>query len=221
MRWKALLAVVLIVVIVGLLLTTKTGLDYFEFLRNKVGEFFSVMFRKPPGELFEIVLTTSREPFFGQSYKVTNSSFSCSGVYQSIRFGEHVISQKTLKKVSIELKNIKGTFEYTKEGSIRLSGQSTFIEIDDLRLSSPRASRVEIEIVPLDFSLTNIDQDKITLFPVTGDIKRVINDKLDSVSLTNEKLEINDFRGELSFREGDMMLAGSASSIVGDKFSFM
>jgi len=221
MRWKVLLAIVLIVVIVGLLLTTKTGMDYFEFLRNRVGEFFSVMFRKPPGELFEVVLTTDREPFFGQSYKLTNSSFSCSGVYQSIRFGEHLINLKTLKKVYIELNDIKGTFEYTKEGVVKLSGDSTLIEIDDLTLSSSKPSKVEIEIVPLEFSLTNIVQDKITLFPVTGDIKRIINDKIDSVSLTNDKLEINNFHGELSLRDENIMLAGSTSSIVGDKFSFM
>lgn len=222
MRWKALLVVLIILGIVGFLLTTETGQKYAQFLKKKVGEFISVILRRtqPPGEAFRILLKTNREAFYGQSYGLANSDLSFTGIYSSIKIGEQEITKRTEKRVSITIKEMDGLFEYAEEGSIRLSGDSSYLEIDDYIYSSAKPFRIELEIVPLEFSLTNLIQERITLSSVTGEIKRFYDEKVDTVSLTEGKLEINNFNGELKLSEDGTILEGMTNLVIGEKFTF-
>jgi len=222
MRWKALFAAVIILGIVGFLLISETGQKYLQFLREGVGNFISVILRRtqPSGEVFEIVLKSNKEAFHDQSYNLDDSDFSISGFYSSIKIGDLEINKKAEKIVSISLKEVDGLFEYTKEGSVKFSGDSNYIEIDDDIYSSAKVFRIELEIIPLEFSLTNLVEGKITLSSVTGEIKRFYDEKVDSVSLINSKIEIDNFKGELKLTENEISLEGMAGSVVGDKFTF-
>lgn len=222
MRWKALLAAIIILGIVGFLLITETGQKYLQFLREGVGNFVSIILKRaqPSGKVFEILLKTNKEAFYGQSYNLDKSDFSISGFYSSIKIGDLEITKKAEKGVSVSIKGVDGLFEYTSEGSIKFSGDSTYIEIDDDIYSSAKPFGLELEIVPLEVSLTNLVQGKITLSSVTGEIKRFYDEKVDSVSLVNSNLEINNFEGELKLIEGEISLEGMAGSAMGDKFTF-
>lgn len=218
MKWKALLAITIILGILGTLFITDVGKRYADFLRIRIGDFLAILTRKgPSGPPFRMVLTTRKEPFYGQSFNIVNSSFSGSGFHRYIKVGEQVISIKSGEKVRINVRNLNGVFAYTNEGNIRLTGDSSQIEIDDFTFSSETASKVEIEIVPFEFSLTGIEQDSISLLLVSGNVK---TDRGDA-PLENSKLDISFFTGNLNIAEdGTAILTGMASSVSGSNFSF-
>lgn len=218
MKWKALLAVIIVLGILGLLFVTDVGKKYTDFLRTKVGDFIAVITRaRPSGPPFRMVLTARKEPFYGQAYRVVNSSFTGSGFYRYMKVGGQVISIKSGEKININIRDLNGMFEYTNEGNVKLTGDSTHIEIDSFVLSPEVASRVDIEIVPFEFSLTGIEQGSIALPFVSGDVK---TDRGDA-PLDNSKLDIGFFFGSLNLAEdGTTVLTGTASAVTGDNFSF-
>jgi len=164
-----------------------------------------------------MTLTAGKGSLYGQSYRAINSDFSGSGFYQYIKVGEQDIVIKSEKKVDIAINNFNGVFEYTSDGNIKLTGNSNQIEIDDYSFSSENPTNMDIEIVPFSFSLTNIEEDGISLQSVSGNIK---TDRGEA-PLENSKLEINFFAGKLSLAEdGTITLEGTAGSVIGDKFSF-
>jgi len=216
---KALLAVVIVLVIAALMITTETGRKYAEFLKEKVGDAVSLItkFWQPTGEGFTFTLTTDIGTFQGQNYKVANSSLSASGIYDYIKIGNQVINLKEGKKVKMFVDNMKGNFEITNAGSVKITGDSDYIEIGDITFSGQ--TRVEAELVPDEFSLTDLAQGKIVLSSVTGDIRR---GEKDQASLYGNKVEINGFAGELKLSEdGSVTLSGSAVSIKTDKFTWI
>lgn len=218
MKWKALFAAIIILGIIGLLFITDVGKKYTEFLRVRVGDFLNIISKQAkPEQVFKITLTAGKGPLYGQGYRVINSDFSGSGFYQYIKVGKQDIVIKSGKRVSIIINNFNGLFEYTSEGSIKLAGESNQIEIDDYVFSSEKSTNIDIEIVPFSFSLTNIEQDRISLQAISGNVK---TDRGEA-PLENSKLEINFFAGELSLAEdGSITLEGTAGSVIGDKFSF-
>jgi len=218
MKWKALLAVIIVLVIAGLLFATDVGQKYIDFMKKSVGNFVSIIFKKQqPGQTFRVELTTNKYPFYGQSYRITNSTFTGSGFYQKIKVGDWDVTIKSGKKVGVTINNFNGLFEYTSEGGIKLTGESNQIEIEDRAYSSERPTKIELEIVPFSFSLNNIAQDRISLQSVSGEIK---TDR-GQAPLEKSKLEISFFTGDLMLAEdGNAKLEGVASSIIGDKFSF-
>jgi len=222
MHWKALLTAVIVVVVAGLLMTTEIGKNYTEVLRTKAGDVVSLITKlwQPTGEGFIFVLTTDMESFQGQKYSITNSSVSASGIYNYIKVGNQVINLKEGKKAVLFVDNLRGTFEITSGGSVVVTGDTNYIEIGEMTISGQ--TRIEAEIVPDGFSLTDFAQDKIILSSVTGDIKRFYNGNTGQESLDGNKIEINGFAGDLVLSsEGDVKLSGSTVSIVTNKFTWV
>ena len=217
MKWKALFAVIIVLGILGALFLTDVGKRYGDFLKARVGDFIAILTRRGPGgPPFGIKLTARKESFYGQEYRIVNSSFTGSGFYQYIKVGGQVISIKSGEEVNIDLKNLDGTFEYTNEGNVKVDGDATHVEIGDLTFTPETASRVEIEIVPFEFSLTGIESDISVPF-VSGNIE---TDK-GNAPLDNSKLDASYFSGSLVIEEdGSAVLGGTVSSVTGDNFSF-
>jgi hypothetical protein len=222
MHWKALLTAIIIVAIAGLLMTMEIGKNYAEVLRSKVGNIVSLITKlwTPTGEGFTFVLTADMDSFQGQKYSITNSSISASGIYNYIKVGNQVVSMKDGRKAVLFVDNLRGTFEITSGGSVVVTGDTNYIEIGDMTISGQ--TRIEAEIVPDGFSLTDFAQDKITLSSVTGDIKRFYNGNTGQESLDRNRVEINGFAGDLILSaEGGMELSGSTVSIVTNKFTWV
>lgn len=232
MQWKLLLVAMLIVVIAGLLLITPFGQKYTEFFRElftkNVGAFIStvssMILRINPSEFFTVYLSASKESFYGQSYKISNSSFSVAGMYQSMKIGDQTLVPKTSKRASIKIQNMNGLFEMTSTGNVKLSVSSDYVEIDDYIFSSTKPLKIETEVTPFSFSLAPIIGDKIVFSSVSGEIKRFkgkSGELIDTASLSNSKLEIRSFSGYIKLEEeGSMTLHGLANYVKGDTFTF-
>jgi hypothetical protein len=218
LNWKATLAVLVIIGIVGLLFATDIGGGYLDFFRRSVGNFASVLFRTTPGETFSIEVLANKQPFYGQSYGVANSTFSARGVYQSINIGGLDVSINSDKKVDVVVHDFNGKFDYTADGSVLIIGDCSSIVIGDRSYSSSKATEVEINLVPFSFSISGISADKISMQSVTGSVKT----SRGQASMESSKLDITAFKGNISLSEDEKVkIDGIASSIVGNRFSFI
>lgn len=233
MRWKGLLAAMLIILISALLLVTPIGQKYTEnirdFFANKVGSAISTLssavLKTKPSGTFTVYLSASRESFYGQSYKISNSTFSVTGTGQSIRIGEQTLTSKANSETSINIKVTSGVLEMLGNGNVKVSGNSDYFEIDDYIFSSGKPVKIEIEINPSTFSLTPLSADKIVFGSVTGEIKRFkgeMGELVDTGSLRNSQLEIRSFSGYIKLDEqGSMILHGLTNNVKGDTFNFV
>jgi len=220
MRWKALLAVLLILAIAGLLFFTNSGQYYMNFFKIRVGQFVSGIFGPTSGKTFSIILTASKEQFAGLNFKVSNSTLSISGDYKSIKIGDQIVDLKNKKTVDLSMSYFNGNIEFTAEGNAKISAEPNSFELNDLKYFSEKPMKVEMIIEPTKFLLTNLSMDKISFSPITGDIQRVNDSKVDSISLKNEKLEISNFAGLIKSSDGKLTLQGIASAVKGESFSF-
>jgi hypothetical protein len=218
-KWKLVLAVVLILGIGGLLFFTDVGQRYTGPFGKMVGDFFSVLTHQTPTEgAYTITLVTTLAPFYEQSYAVSNALFTATGGYQIIRINDQVITPKT-GVVVMTANTVNGIFEVTKTGSIKLSGSTNYFEIGDYVFSGIN-SRIEVEIVPTEFTVNNIAVNKMSFGAVTGSLTRIYGSRTDQVSLENSVLDIAPFIGGMIMKDGLVTLTGSSSSVIGDKFSF-
>jgi hypothetical protein len=220
MRWKALLAVLLVLTIVGLLFFTKSGQDYVDFFRVRVGQFVSGIFRWESGEKFTMVLTTSKEQFAGIKFKVENSSLGILGNYFLIKIGDQTVDLKDKKTVDFSTGLFSGNVEFTAGSNLKISGESNSFEIEGMKYSSEKPVKIEMLIEPTKFLLTNLFLDKISFSSLKGEVQRVADGKTDSVNLGGEKVEISNFEGFMGFSEEKMTLSGFASAVKGESFSF-
>lgn len=222
MRWKALLTIIIVLMIASLMIMTETGRKYTQFLREKVGAVISLVskFGQPVGDGFEFILNTNMDAFVGQSYEVVNSSLAMSGVYNYIKIGNQLIELKEGKRVELFVDNMKGNFEITKAGSIKIAVDSNYVEIDDLKFLGQ--TRIEAEVIPDEFTLSDLTQNKITLSSVTGSIKRFYDGNEGQESLDGIKMEINRLsEGQLKLSNDKVTLEGSVVSIVTNKFTWI
>ncbi|HKZ45512.1 MAG TPA: hypothetical protein VJ343_02295 [archaeon] len=218
MKWKVILAVIVILGIAGLLLATDVGQNYADFLRKSVGNFISVIIRRQSsGPMFGIELTANKDSLYGQTYNMANSTFEGSGFYQKIKVGDSDVTIKSGDDVDVLIGNFNGVFEYTVDGMVKIAGSSNHIEINDLAYSSAKANKFQLEMVPFTFTLSNVVQDKITLKMAYGEVK---TDR-GQAPLEGSKLDVNFFVGDLRLdSDGNVNLLGITNSVIGDKFSF-
>ncbi|MBI5871895.1 hypothetical protein HZB88_02315 [archaeon] len=218
-HWKIWLTLVLVVGILGLFLYTDTGKKTLNLF--KLGQFTKTT-ATPTGAQFSISLNSNIDAFYSQLYKVTNSSFAANGICrQSIKLNELVL-QKEATRCDAILSGFSGTFDYTKAGSIVLSGESSVIFIDDSTYSSSKPIQVELEVIPFKFTLEGLSQQKISLPSVSGDVDRLKEDGSVKavVYLANNSLEISNFLGSLKLENGTAILNGMANSVKGTDFSW-
>jgi hypothetical protein len=219
MNWKVILAVVVILALAGFFVFTEFGNQFTSQLG--LGSLTAFFVKQTPANVFAFNLTTRREAFFGQQYKVVNISLDATGIYQYIHVGNIYFESKEGKRITIAVRNFVGNFEITSGGSITLKGTATSAEIGDLAASPEKSLNVEMEIIPSTFVVASLQQNSINFAAIIGTLQRGTVNNLDTVNLVNNKLTINYFAGMLSQQEdGTTTLLGSASSIKGDTFSF-
>ncbi|MEM7825208.1 MAG: hypothetical protein QXO27_04520 [Candidatus Aenigmatarchaeota archaeon] len=213
MRWRFFLALIIIMGIIGLVIYSGLGKG---LLGLKSGEFAKT---KESQQSFFIVLSAEKESFYGQIYNVANSTFIGSGLCQPIKLNE-----LTLKKEStcdITMGDYSGVFEYSSIGSVKLIGQTNNLIIDGSTYSSPQPINILLEIVPSSFAIGGISGDKISMSSVVGEVKRLENDIVKSISyLKGELLNIDNFVGEIKLENGLVTLSGMTNSVKGNSFSW-
>lgn len=213
MRWKAFLALIIILGIIGLITQADIGK---KLLSNfKIGGFI----KTTPPKTFSIVLNSEKESFYGQTYKVANATFNGEGICQTIKLNELRLERGLRCKIAIV--DLTGQFEYASVGSIRINGVSSSINIDDTVYSSAQPIKIELEVIPFNFTLATLSENKISLASVSGEIKRIENDAIMSYSkLIRSSLDISNFVGKIELANGLVSLTGVASSVKGQDFSW-
>lgn len=225
-RWKALLAVVVIVAIVGLLYTSDTGKDYVDLLTNTLGNFVAnfPLVGMQPGSEFFMELTTMKESFFGQSYKVENATLRVSGICQGTMVIGDIVMSREEKDCFIQIENLQGQFEYSAGGVVRADGKANFVTVDGYSyVPAERELSVKVEVIPVEeLLLTGLSQRNIALDSVTGGIER--RDEEGNIKSTeelkNEKMTIINFVGQLELEEESIILSGLTGAVRGQTFSW-
>jgi hypothetical protein len=221
MKWKPLVAVILILGIFGFFIASNFGQPLIDSLRKGLGDFTGFFIKPSQKTLFSFSLETNKFSLYGLTpTRISNSTFSANGVYQFLKFGDQLISMKNKNEITIYVKNLRGTFSITTDGIVKIYGDSNYMEVDDMIFSSNANKKIEIEIMPNDFVLSNFVTDEFVMPSISGTAYRFAGDKTDTISFQNSKITIDEFVGNLEWRNGNSVISGLASLLKGDKFSF-
>jgi len=222
MKWKVVLAVLLLLGVLGLFFISDFGKQYLGTFGEGLGGLTGYVFKpKQAGQSFDITLTTTKDAFFTQKYTLSGSSLEVTGTYSSISIGSEVFESKNGKSITLVIRGITGSAEFTNGGSILLSGTSTYVEIGDIIATNNKAMKINIEIIPTTATLSGFNQSSIKFASITGQLDLYGGDNPRSATLSNSKLDIENFAGSLNIGDTGAVLTGSALTAKGDNFSFV
>lgn len=219
MRWKGILAVVVILLLVGVLFTTNFGKTYGDFLRKNIGKFsLPFPFFQNTGEQFSIFLTSNKNPYYGMSFDVPNGTFISKSICVTNVKVNDLYIDKSDSQCDISLYNARGNFAITRAGSIVLSSDASSVSVSGTTLYGNL--HVEVELVPIEFLLTGVTKDQIALSGVDGDFKRFGTDGTIAQSnlLKNETIVIYNFAGILQLKGSEMDLQGFGTAVESSTF---
>lgn len=229
MNWKAMLTAFVIVAIGAMLLITEDGRKFagqaFELVSSGVGEsvsgFFSHAFTASPeampdGEQFIISTEIDKSSFYGQEYRVSNSSFEADGLCD---FGITIsgLSVRTdSRECEIEMDDMIGDFKYTEAGTVRFDGTAGAMSING-NIYTANSMQISMEMLPSSFMMDSLVQSKMEIESATGSINRITQKgSLKSTEgLDGERLLIGGFVGFISLEESNINLQGAAVSVEG------
>jgi len=225
MNWKALLAVLITVGIIGLLMATDIGKNYSQLMSSTVGNFFSGILDRymGGGEEFSILLDADKNAFYGQTYSVSNVTVSADGICQSSVTVGNTVMPLEGKLCSVEARNAKGQFEFTAGGSVKFAGVADMMVVDGYPfLPTAGSFEANFEVIPTtDFELKGLEQTKIRLNSVSGSIQGTKGETQLSIdNLGGGRLEVSNFNGDLKLDGESMLLVGLATSVKGKDFSW-
>lgn len=208
MKWKLLLAVLLIVGITALLVIGGTGIGVLDSLRNSVGNFVSTAFRWNSGaKQFYIILTTEKNMFYGSSYKVSNSTFQGVGTVKELKINK---APSPVNQIDVSVEGMKGSLELTNENIIKVSADASKVVLNDLPILN---LNIYFEMTPSTFSLNQFNTDKLAFPSISGEMKAE-GGWIRYLSSSN--IEIDGFKGSLSFEGSQATLEGLANKIIID-----
>lgn len=215
MHWKALLAVLAVLALTSTVLFTQP--DYARLFADRISGFFSNIIKPITPEVsFQIVLTADKNSFYGQSYKMSNSTLMVSGTPVQMAVENVLWNIKDDNRVDA-IVDFDGTFEITKAGSIVVSGKSRYVEINKMGTSDQ--VDVNMEIVPTEgFTLSSLVQNKISLSSVNGEITRLDTGGMQPLDGTS--LEIDGFIGHMQLKDDKIVLSGLVNTVKGKNFNW-
>jgi len=224
MKWKAVLAVLLVLAIIGVFLASDYGKSllgsYGGGLGDLTGGLTGIFQPKVNASGFSITLTASQDNFYGQDFKVSNTNVSVDGTYNFMTIGDQSYGYKGGNQIAVLIKDFSGDVQITSGGSITLSGTTDYVEIGDIISSSSKPLNVKMEFVPTSASVDGLSLKTIHFNSITGSLTRTTTSgSTDSVTLSSTKLDVSDFVGSLSWAKDGVTLSGTATSAKGDSFS--
>lgn len=219
MNWKAILAVVLVLAIIGFIFFSGIGSKYIPQLG--LGSLVSLFPQQKPSSIFAFSLVTTSTAFIGQDYKLVNASFDATGLYQSITAGSLYLTSKQGNEITISLRNFNGDFQIST-GGVTLKGTATYAEFGDIAASADKTISIQLAMIPSNYTLSSLQENTMNFSGIGGSVQRGNGSNVDVVNLYNSSLTINYFAGSLTKQsDGTAILSGTASSVKGDTFSFV
>ena len=220
MKYKLVLAVVLVLAIVGLIFVTDLGQPIGNFLSGNLGGLTSLFTGGNKGPGFGINLKVNSESLYGQTFKISNSTIKLTGIPTVAKLNDQTLSFKEFQVVDMTIGNFKGNVVFNKDGSFGIVGETNYVEMDNFVFSSDKPKNIQLNVGSNSLSIDSFNSDKIALASASGSVDRVMNEKVDSASFDG-KLEVNYFVGSMKLTDNSAEFLGTASSVKGDKFSFV
>ncbi|MHA1743920.1 MAG: hypothetical protein ACTSV6_06690 [Candidatus Heimdallarchaeota archaeon] len=198
------MTVILVLGIVSLLFINEKTASSFK----KVGFFASLLLKwMPGGKQFFVSFSVDENSFMGQSFKLSNSSFEGFGSFNVLNINGADVSAP---QANIKIDGLKGTFEITRQGVVGISADASNIVLNNLPILNPK---INIEMVPSNFTLYNFNQKKVVLASASG----VVETKSGWFRNFNDnQVEIYNFKGNLKVANGQAFLEGLASKLIVD-----
>jgi len=224
MNWKAVLAVVLVIAIIGFFFISGLAAQLFPQLSPiasslNFGGLTGFLVSQRPSNSFPFSLSAGQQYFYGEDFKLTNSSISVAGIYQYITAGDFNVQSSSGNSIEINLYNFNGDFQLTSSGSVMLTGTATYAKFGDIVATPEKNVNLQMEITPSNFTVTSMQLNKINFNLVTGTLQRTSSTNPDVINLLNSNMTVNYFIGGMTEQGGTVTLSGVASSIQGSDFT--
>ena len=211
MNWRTIVVVFMILSLAGLLFFSKTKTkDYVGFFKEKVGKFTEVL--KSAGEPdIRVVMNCDKDTLDDHRINLLDSTLS----------GEFSIGFLSVDGKKIEVKqprmeiyaeSLNGKIYVDENGVFSINAKATSVEVGDFIFSAEPNSTIEVEIeaVPLTFTLTGI-QNSFDLENVKGMVK-LENGKF-TANLHGEKVKLSNFVGDLKLDGDELTFDGNVDSV--------
>jgi len=219
-KFKLVLGVIITLAIVGLIFFTDIGQPVGDFITGQLGSVTSLITGGNKGPAFGVNMKVNRDALYGQTFKISNSTISLTGVPSYVNLNLQTVSLKEYQVVNMVIGNFKGNVVLNKDGSLSIVGETNYVEIDNFQFTSDKPKKIDMNIGSNSFSIDNFNSDKIVLSSASGSVDRIVDQKIDSASFTG-KVEMDNFAGGMRLTDTTAEFLGTATSVKGDKFSFM
>ncbi len=222
MRWKILLALVIVIGITGFLLFSEKGEEFREkylgkylktigsYLRGITGRFAPTA---SVNRTLEFKITISQEYFKEVDFILEEKSFGGILKYDSVSVGGQNIRVKDSDEVNFQVVSMNGEMSIDENGKMTVSGSSGSVELNDI-IFVPEAGeeRVEFELsgTPVKYSLTDVEDYEMTLTKISGSLNLA---DWQPLKLENDDLDIVYFKGEISQEDGSVSISGMAEKV--------
>jgi hypothetical protein len=218
--WKSVFVLALIVLIGWYLFTTESGSNYLNSIKSKIINLLSSLNLPIFGSGIPNVKTgnttmylfVQSSLFDGKSFYLNNSLFEGVGSCDlSISSTVNVSSQN----ISISIINGKVNLKHENDKmKLNIQGTSKGIKIlgegdNKIYPAGEKGFDISVECLSKDFIITNILERKIVLEGANGNLSGIKGSRL----LTNDKLEINGFLGNMKFMGNTTNLNGTILNI--------
>lgn len=217
MRWKILLAVLLILGMAGLLALTPQGQSFLAGIGIDLSGVFTLF--KPPisGNYFSFSLTLDKSLMNGMSFKLEDGSVRANGTYiDDVILGNSIREKKT-KEGNVELSGFKGTVYVTN--TIKIVGDAASVAVEgEVTRSVDKMLKVQIEIYPNSYFVAPVTENKIQFSSIDGKLERIGDGAIQP--LKNDTIDISNFIGNVRLEDGLVILSGSTTQITGKTFSW-
>lgn len=223
MKWKLFFS---LLIIASLLIFLQTQKEFIkirlpEAFYQTIGKFHEIIkgFLTPPAEKFLTFLELEESSFFGQEIELFNASFTGNGICKGeIKLNKILIGKDGKCSIKAKVKNGKLTF---LNGILELKAELSSLDLDETSYRGETLN-IELRIDPKTIFVGVFSKKIMIIENANGEVKKLKEDgTLDQLKiLSNEKIIIENFVGNIVFKEGKVRLGGEASLIKGEKFEF-
>jgi hypothetical protein len=207
---KTIFVLILIILVGTFLLTSESGKKYINFLKEKLEELTETKsLAVTPGKTF-INLSFTLDGLKDKMFTVANSTFEGYGIYKELFYGKTKIESEKETSVKAQIQQGKLIF---KNGNIRVFATTKGLELGNIKFTPEELVDISIEITPINFTISNIREEKIIFSSLTGDLK---GEKGTLIRLEDRKIEINQFLGSLTYINKTISLSGNVAKVLID-----
>ncbi|MBI2543473.1 MAG: hypothetical protein HYW24_04795 [Candidatus Aenigmarchaeota archaeon] len=212
---KLILALVLILGILGLIAYTNVNGNIDSL---KIGSFVGP--KKASASALEIVLTTDKTVLYGRTFSLTNSNVNLNGICSIITVSGLTIEGEN-SRCSVDMGGFSGKFDYSPFGSIVVTGSVSTITVNGQKYTAEKPVSVHIELIPVTFSITGLNINKLSITAPSGQIEKYVDGSLKGVEYLNQNvLDISNLIGSIQSNELELTIRGAVSSVKSDSFTW-